>query len=179
MKKGYSLLELVVAMGIFAILTTLVIGAYVSIINIRTLANTMRESQQKLRVASETITRLARQADTVLITGGGRTGPTVELFFGYPATSAVKFSVESGSIFYYDRCLSLGPATCNIWPGSGVDMLGGSVRLIAATSFFTKTSDQIVPKLQVQLDGTINFVADFYNNDTFRILTEVPLENLR
>ena len=73
MKKGFSLLEVVVAMGIFTIIATLVVGAFVMISQMRVLVSITRENQQKTRVAMEMITRLSRQADKVFIQDEGKT----------------------------------------------------------------------------------------------------------
>lgn len=73
-KRGFTLIELVVAMGIFAVLAVLLTGAYVTVMRMKDFTKTERDTQQKLRVAEEIITRLARQADRVKL-------PTADKFF--------------------------------------------------------------------------------------------------
>jgi Tfp pilus assembly protein PilW len=55
-------------MGLFAILASIIIGAFVLILSMRTLVSNMNESQQKTRMALELVSRLARQANRVEFT---------------------------------------------------------------------------------------------------------------
>ncbi|MDD3481152.1 MAG: prepilin-type N-terminal cleavage/methylation domain-containing protein, partial [Patescibacteria group bacterium] len=78
MKKGFSLVEIVVAMGIFIVVMTLAVGAFVTVSRMKGLTSTMKESQQKVRIAMEMMTRLARQAEKVSVSLDGN---TLDLYF--------------------------------------------------------------------------------------------------
>lgn len=66
--KGMTLIELLVAMAIFLIVTTISVGGFVSLIRLQTESRTMTDVQQNGRIALEQLTRLSRQADKVTIT---------------------------------------------------------------------------------------------------------------
>jgi prepilin-type N-terminal cleavage/methylation domain-containing protein len=74
-KRGVTLVEIMVSMGLFAVLASIIVGAFVMTLNMKTLVTNMKESQQKTRMALEILSRLARQANRVevfdLAAGGG------------------------------------------------------------------------------------------------------------
>ena len=124
--KGTTLVELVVAMGIFTILSTMAVGAFVTVSRMKTMSASMRETQQKTRVAMETISRLARQADTVLVTDD-----TIQMFFNTTTSnpSAYKYAIENRSVgqeaeqwklYYYECDALVAPYhTCDHWAPPG------------------------------------------------------------
>jgi len=69
--RGITLLELIVAMTIFLVVITLAVGGFVSLIRLQSQTQTMTDVQQNGRIAIEQITRLARQAESVDISGTG------------------------------------------------------------------------------------------------------------
>src|SRR3989304_2648377 len=69
--KGITLIELMVAMTIFLIVITLAVGGFISLIRLQSQTQTMTDVQQNGRIAIEQMTRLARQAESVDISGTG------------------------------------------------------------------------------------------------------------
>jgi prepilin-type N-terminal cleavage/methylation domain-containing protein len=187
MKRGVTLIELVVSMAIFLVVSTLAIGAFVTATRMRSMTGNMRESQQKMRVSYETITRLARQANKVVVSSNKK---TLELYFNTktgPITAA-RFSFEPGTdgnitIKYYDGCGSLNAAlvSCSSW-NTPIDMLGGSVYLDPASgaTSFTKVAGSLYPTLKLHLEGRIGKLnGSVYFSDKITVDTTVLLEGIR
>lgn len=184
MKKGMTLIELIVSMAIFLTISTLIVGAFVTATRMRTLTGDMRESQQKARVAYETITRLSRQANKVVVSGDSH---ELELYFNTQnGITAAKFAFQkridgTGTVLYYDGCaVPVDPSaiSCSNWTGSPTDMLGGSFYLTNLT--FTKTAGPLYPTLRVFLDGVLPKLGGFANiSDNLVIDTTVLLEGIR
>ena len=189
MKKGFTLLELVVSLSIFAILSTIAVGAYVSISRGKTYSATMRESQQKLRIAVETITRLGRQADRVDVDS---TGEVITLYYyasivpprpntpnrinqyTITATGALEYKECKPASITGDEAAMYCPVTG--WT-SPVDMLSAKTSL-QPISGFTRDNTKLTPKITVNLVGKTTGATAAYT-DSFTIVTDVSLENLQ
>jgi type II secretory pathway pseudopilin PulG len=78
MKRGMTIIELIVAITLFVTVITLVLGSFVSISRTKLLVSSMKESQNKIRLISEMITRFGKEADRAKVTEGGR---VVEFYF--------------------------------------------------------------------------------------------------
>lgn len=189
-KKGFTLIEMVVAMGIFALLSTIIIGAYVVVLNMKALTSTMKENQQKMRTTIELISRLSRQADRVEVrdaTGIVSSSNTVVLYFysGTPNLSATRFVIgpiggsSNPTTLYTQNCTSMSDQSCTSWE-SPDDLLGGTVDL-ETTSYFSISAAQVanIPTLSFKLNGKIKSMTDnpYYSN-TFNIENSVILESL-
>jgi prepilin-type N-terminal cleavage/methylation domain-containing protein len=72
MKRGMTIIELIVAITLFVTVITLVLGSFVSISRTKLLVSSMKESQNKIRLISEMITRFGKEADRAKVTEGGR-----------------------------------------------------------------------------------------------------------
>lgn len=181
MKKGFTLIELVVSMGIFTVVAALAIGAFVTVSRMKDLTSSMRETQQKVRVGVETIGRLARQADTVIVTPSP-TGNTIEMYFNTktPDAKGVKFTVVGTHLYFYDNCtMDVTGTTCTSWPDAPDDMFSGLV-YISNTDNFSKVVTNGSPELNINLQGKINNVKNSpYYSDSLNINTNIVLESLK
>lgn len=196
-KKGFTLIELIVSMAIFTVVVTICVGAFVSASNIRALAQTQQESQQKLRMAIEMLNKYARQADRVLIAYKTSSPSTAEFYYGEPLTtssSGIKFSIENNTSgigkLFYQECVTIDPTStvdptagfCATWSPK-LDLLGGQVQLNLATSYLSISADSYVPILVVNFNGetmyNANITNPFYKDTRFLLETSVPLEGLR
>jgi hypothetical protein len=128
-KRGLTLIELMVAMTIFIMVMTLAVGGFVSISRTRAVIGAMKDSQQKARVASEMIFRLAKQAEYVRFPGGGN--DDIELYFDIDKAvpSAKKFAriAATQDLFVYDCNAFEVNKTCKAgsWV-AGTSLLGGT-----------------------------------------------------
>lgn len=175
-KKGVTLVELLVAMAIFLIIVTIVVGAFTSVSRMKALTSTMKESQQKTRIALEMITRLSRQAEKVVVSNNGK---IVDLYFNIEETDATnilgsRFEI-SGSELLYGECS--GSLTCaqNITDRKN---LYEGITLNSANSSFEKTGT-IPPTLNVILVGNIGDGSSTYFSDELTIDTTVILEAIK
>lgn len=127
-KKGLTLIELIVAMTIFVTVMTLCIGGFVAISKARALIGSMKETQQKVRVANEMIIRYAKQAEQIVAVNN----KTIELYFDVTgAETAKKFAVSSepeNDLLYYE-CNHFTAKVCDNWqPAEGNSLLGGKTK---------------------------------------------------
>ena len=198
-KLGVTLVELVVAMGIFAIVTTLAVGAFITVSRMMTLTDSMKNTQQKLRVAIEMINRLARQASVVLVTNStsteGSVTSTVEMYFAPDSSgtpqSASRFEIKAdgpGSVtrsLYYSECrggsISLVTKKCDAGNGWQVsnDLLSGPLRLDPPSGF--SKSGTIPSILTAKLYGSVPGAPsnNSYYSDTMDITSDTLLEQVR
>lgn len=169
MKKGMTLVELTVAMAIFITITTLVVGAFVTVTRMKSLTSAMRESQQKVRVAMEMVTRLSRQAEAVNVESN-----VLTLFFtnNDGSTSRTKFIIADGGLYTQDWSSSTG-----VWTTS-VDLVGGETTL-DYSSRFTKVGG-IPPTLNILLNGKIGSDSNsLYYSNTFNLDNTIILEGVK
>ncbi|MDD5693269.1 MAG: prepilin-type N-terminal cleavage/methylation domain-containing protein [Patescibacteria group bacterium] len=159
-KKGFTLVELMVAMSIFVIVTTLAVGGFVAVNNLKALAMTQKETQQKIRISLELLTRYAKQAEFVKVssttaydesaTAKGVSGNIVEFYFNLSNYDnngnielvknyrrGVKFEIAGPELKYYE-CTTLvisGPIpSCSAWRG-GNNILGSEIKLRSSATF--------------------------------------------
>lgn len=183
MKRGVTLIELVVAMGIFLVVVTVAVGAFVTVSRMKALTSTMKEATQKTRIASEMITRLARQGDKVMVQNQGK---SLEIYYNTGIDASFygyRFFLNNGDLSYAEcpigsPAISLPGYVCN-WSNLGSSTLSGGVLVFDDTSVFQKTGT-IPSRLNVDLAGKIQAISSnpYYSND-FTIKTAVILEGLR
>lgn len=177
MKKGVTLIELVVAMGIFSIIATLVVGAFVLILNMKSLTSNMRESQQKLRMAIELTSRLSRQAEVAMVSSGNK---TLTLYQGGETPSATRFIIDANGSLYQEDCLTVDSSaedcTTTGWSNHKIDLLGGNI-LLDSSSNFAKNGAKPAT-LDINLIGVIPGTKAF-NSDRLTINNTVVLESLK
>lgn len=199
-KRGITLIEVVVAMGLFAVISTIIVGAFVMVLNMKALTSTMKETQQRLRTTIEATSRLARQAKSVKVTnldGEIKTsGNVVELVFDN--NTATKFSVRPAEDFastqrytlYSEDCVTYETNTCVSGWANENDMLAGNISLnptpgpdedeaLDQDKVFTKFTGSvgITPTLSIKLFGKIDNNNSYYSND-FKIDNVVILESI-
>ncbi len=153
-RKGFTLVELMVAMSIFVIVTTLAVGGFVAVNSLKAVAMTQKETQQKIRISLELLTRYAKQAEFVkLVTPAvtyyetsGVSSNAVEFYFNLsnydntgtaiPVTTkdyrrGVKFAIIGTELRYYE-CTTVSTAAaipiCTNWIG-GNNILGSEISL--------------------------------------------------
>ena len=153
-RKGFTLVELMVAMSIFVIVTTLAVGGFVAVNNLKAVAMTQKETQQKIRMSLELLTRYAKQAEFVRLVPSGVTyfetsgvsGNEVEFYFNLSnydnsgtvipvATKdyrrGVKFAISGTDLKYYE-CTTVNTTSptpsCTSWIG-GNNILGAEIKL--------------------------------------------------
>ena len=203
-KKAMTLIELMVSMAIFSAVLLVAVGAFISINNLRAVALSARESQQKLRMAIEMISRYSRQADKV-ITGGScdanKNCSEAMMFFNLAdATSryGVKFSISPTGYpdqLHYYECIPSSPTDeCSSSWGTGKNLLGNDVVLVTGSGF-QKNADVVLretasplttsqknianpPTLSIKLNGSMPNGNSFYQND-FDIDTRVIMESIK
>ena len=184
MKRGVTLIELTVSMGIFTIIATLAIGAFVSVSRMKAMTTSMREAQQKVRIATETITRLSKQANVVKIPNEHE----IVLYFD-DVQKMSKFSVSpdmSGKLklYYYQSCVTgdYPSYTCTDW-GAGEDMLGDIIEINDKGPTMINFEQVYLygrAELHIYLPGKAISVSDnsYFPND-LNIDTNVNLESLK
>lgn len=181
-KRGMTLIELVVAMAIFMIIAMIAVGAFTSAVRMKKLTATMRESQQKLRISLEMISRLSRQANGVTVTSDNK---TLVLRFKDKTGSETfsEFTIEqSGSNYdlFLKECTALVSSHC---PDSNKEQLLGGVVSLTDQSSFSFNTNQLPPYLTIKLDGKIVGADSMTNNpyytDDLNIKSSVILENLK
>jgi prepilin-type N-terminal cleavage/methylation domain-containing protein len=174
LKKGVTLIELVVAMAIFLVVVTLAIGAFVTISRFKGLSSTMKESQQKTRIALEMITRLSGQAQKLSVENSGD-----KLILYFKNTSNVftttTFEITDGKLLYSEcpGTFCLNPPTTNLYEGITLD------NTLGRDSKFIKVGS-IPPTLTVDLYGTINGLNDnSWYSDNINLNTTIILESIK
>jgi hypothetical protein len=188
-----TLVELMVSMAIFTVVTSLAIGAFITILNMRIMAGNMKNTQQKVRVAVETITRMAKQAEKVNLEEVSLS-QTLTLYFNLSDPdltrhSAVKFIIKKvchkhkvcNINVLYARCskMSISGELCDVWEDS-LDFFEGDedVKIHEANFDIEGTYP---PKLKFILQGVIGSgsISKAYYNDEINIETKVILENIK
>ena len=192
-KKGFTLIELVVAMTIFITVMTLAIGGFITILRSRMIIGNMKDSQQKIRVVSESISRFAKEAEYVQIpTGAGRSipidGDTLVMYFdSYTVAKKFKLVPLSTPIDgQYDLqsfdCVTFTSNVCTTW-GTGTSLLGTKVRMISDT-VSPPTTAKPVFKLSTTRPYVIELRLEFRSgasvaSDSITINNAILLEGLK
>lgn len=185
MRKGVTLIELVVSMGIFTVIATVAVGAFVTVTRMKTMASDARETQQKVRIATERISRLSRLADYVILNPPANN--SLELHFStISGIKASKFSIEGTRLYYYDECttrITNVYTPCESWPTSAEaeDLLGEVIELTAPlTNNFGKRYSYGKPELQIDIRGrAISPAVNNYTPNDIKINTSIILERLK
>ncbi|KKW46894.1 MAG: hypothetical protein UY97_C0002G0005 [Parcubacteria group bacterium GW2011_GWB1_57_6] len=136
---GYTLIELVVAVGLFALIMTLASGAYLVMIGVNQQSQGIATGINNLSFALETMTRAIRTGTNYSCGGGDCTGGT-------------NFSVLNASGATMTYLLSGGVITQN-----GVALTDSSVQ-ISSLKFYasgTAGSDSQQPRVTIVVSGTV------------------------
>jgi prepilin-type N-terminal cleavage/methylation domain-containing protein len=98
-RRGYTLIELVVSMALFAVFSVIVISSFLSFAYIQARTSAMKESQQKLRTTLDFMVRQAKEADEVTIDAATNT-LTLKYNTSNAYTSAVSYQLTGGRLIY-------------------------------------------------------------------------------
>ncbi|MFZ1075494.1 MAG: prepilin-type N-terminal cleavage/methylation domain-containing protein [Minisyncoccia bacterium] len=143
MRSGYTLVELIVSLGLFAIITTLAAGAYFMIIGLNRQAEGITTGIDNLSFALETMTREIR------------TGT------GYPTTDGTSnsftFTNNGGTTVAYDKDPVSG-ALRRTAGGTAVALTDPSVTInnLSFTTTGGKKTDQLAPRVTIIVQGTVS-----------------------
>lgn len=186
-KTGFTLIELVVSMAIFLTITTLTVGAFVAVTKYKSLTSRMKDTQQKVRIATETVNRFARQAEYVKTDSGSSN--YVEMLFNVSDgdttnDSGVRLRFwdrgANGYSLFLSNCedTDLSDKNCDNW-GDPVDLLGKDLAVNINSSNFLKqggVDSLLLFSLEVSTPGS---VVNPYYSDLVTIYTSVVLESLK
>ncbi len=99
MKKGFTLLEVVLAIGAVSLLTLAVVGFVFSISNFKAKSQAVREVGEQGRLAMLILERIVKSAETVILPASGSSGTTLSLDVLEVAQDPTVFSVSSGVLY--------------------------------------------------------------------------------
>lgn len=183
-KKGTTLLEVVVAMSIFAVVAVIAVDAFVSVSKTRALSGNMRESQQKIRIAMETFSRLAKNAEMAKPSSN-----VVELYFDTDSKPKAARFIISGNKLYFEKCIPNDPLVPIIagncesngtWEieNDSTNFFGGSLSVDPPSAFSYSFDEINGPTLTFNLHATLSGVSPFYSDD-MKLKNTVILESLK
>jgi len=161
--KGMTILESVIAIGIFAVLTMASMTAFISLLNAQKKTSIAQETQQSGRESIDIISKLLRNASAV-----GLVSPT-----GNPPTSnAITFEVtgiSSGTI-----------GVCSVAGFNGALCINGTPitpyeRIIISDLRFTQSGNVVKIDLSIRQRSD---AARIFEEDTTRLETSIVLERL-
>lgn len=145
MSRGYTLVELIVAVGLFALIMTLVSGAYLTMIGVTRQAQGLATGVDNLSFALETMTRTVRTGTNYSCNGSGDC-----------LTGGTSFSVVNTSGKTMSYALSNGVITQN-----GVSLTDPSVKVTALVFYASGTKpasagDYAQPHVTIIVSGTVS-----------------------
>lgn len=182
--KGSTLLEILVAMTIFSLVMTLAVAAFLNIMRTKSFTSTMKNTQYKVRIATEIVNRLSREANRVKASRD-EGGHFMELFYENPNTSelsALRFEItEEGSLMLYEctSAISLNECDGDNWLNP-INILGEDYVVNRDDSYFV---------MRGGIDSVVEFgisvatkdsedISDYYS-DKISVKTSSVLENLK
>jgi prepilin-type N-terminal cleavage/methylation domain-containing protein len=191
--KGFTIVELLVSMSIFMILSTFAVGTFVTSIQLKQYASITTNSQQKVRTALEIVTRMAKEATGVTIKGANAALPVTldeaapnpgrVLELRYKDNSGYRVSIiQSGSvgILQLEQCSVVAGSFTGCT--SSQNLLGGGISLdidVSAGSFFYLEGANPM-SLEIKLVGDVlSLRPNPYFSDSLTVDTIVLLENLK
>jgi len=98
-KRGYTLVELIVAVGLFAIIMTLASGAYIVMIDITRQAQDKATGINNLSFALETMTRNIRTGTNYNCNGSGDCNGAGSFSFADPNGETITYSISGSTIW--------------------------------------------------------------------------------
>jgi prepilin-type N-terminal cleavage/methylation domain-containing protein len=203
-RRGYTIIELLVAMGLFAIFSVLMITSFVSFTSIHAKSIAMKDSQQKIRSSLDQMIKQTKEATSVTIdTTSDPNNKVLTLYFKEP-NAAARYSLKTTSgraVLNYSECNITGIMTGIFVPCTDIDsapimdvLIGnptatasktiGSITLDFANSTFAWNSPQNIagdqynmdPSVKIKLKGTIFYSLDSAERDNFDLETIISLE---
>ncbi len=159
--KGFTLIELIVSLGLFTIAITIVAGAYLTIIGVDRQAQAISAGIDNLSFALETMTRSIRSGSTYDC-GSPVGGSTSNC---YPDGSSVfSFTAQDGSIISYElQSLPSGGSSIEESTNGGMwtPLTDPSVNVTSLTFYASGTAsaragDYSQPYVTITISGTTN-----------------------
>lgn len=167
-EKGITLVELIVAMGIFLVVVTIAVGAFVSLIRLQSQSENMTSVQQNGRIALEQVTRLGRQAESVNILGSG---DLEALGFSISGTK-ICFGEDNGRLKKYDD-YNIAGSTCS---GNAFTLTGEDVNV---TKFNFDTVSGIPSTLNIGIEMESKYATYGTEKNNILLNTSVVLTGLK
>lgn len=145
-KRGYTLIELIIAVGLFALIMMLASGAYLVMISVNRQVQGIATGINNLSFALETMTRTIRTG-----TGYGCPSPGTDCSGGtiFSVTNAIGNTVE------YSLSGGVVTQTTSGVPVALTDPLV-NVSSLAFYAFGTSNSDNLQPRVTIVISGTIS-----------------------
>lgn len=143
--KGFTLVELIVAVGIFALLMVLSVGALLAIVSANKNAQGIRSAVDNLNFSLETMARTIRTGSNYNCNGGDCSGGT-----------SLSFTDQSGSVVTYRKN---GGEIDRIYNGAVLAMTAPEVT-INRLNFYVNgaaSGDKVQPNVLIIIDGTVNY----------------------
>lgn len=146
--RGYTLIELIIAVGLFALVMTLTSGAYFVMIGINRQTQGITAGINDLSFALESMTRSIRTGANYACNGSGDCANGGDSFF---------FIDSRGDTISYSRDTSVIQKTVN--GGTPISLTDSSAIMITALSFYvsgTSKTDETQPHVTIIISGTID-----------------------
>ena len=143
--RGYTLIELIIAVGLFALVMLLASGAYLVMISLNRQTQAMATGINNLSFALETMTRDIRTGTAYSCGGGDCAG----------GASSFSFTSEAGTGVSY----SLSSAALQKTSGAAQSILTDPTVSISALTFYvtgTAKSDTQQPHVTIIISGTVS-----------------------
>lgn len=114
--RGSTLLELLVAMTVFSVIMTLAVAAFLNIVRTKSYTSIMKNTQYKVRLSTEIVNRLSREASRVYASRDVSGGNYLELYYENEETldfTALRFEItENQELMLYECRLALSLDSC-------------------------------------------------------------------
>ena len=182
--KGSTLLEILVAMTIFSLVMTLAVAAFLNIMRTKSFTSTMKNTQYKVRIATEIVNRLSREANRVKASRV-EGGHFMELFYENPSTtelSALRFEITADGYLMLYECANT--TSLNICDGNNwinpINIIGEDYVVSLDESYFIMRGgiDSVVEFGVSVASRNSEDVSDYYS-DKISVTTSSVLENLK
>ncbi|KND47031.1 MAG: putative Type IV pilus pilin [Parcubacteria bacterium C7867-004] len=147
--QGYTLLELIVSVGIFSMVMLIVTGAYLALISLDRKARAVNDLSSNFSFALDGMTRSIRTGKNFACVGGGD-GTCSQMSFRDPDNNTVTYLLKtSGSI---GQCTS---GVCS--DTSAVALTDPRIRIDALTFYIrgSSISDEVQPQVIITIRGNI------------------------
>ena len=157
-KRGYTLIELTVAVGLFALIMTLVAGAYLMMISITQKAQGISSGIDNLSFALETMTRSIRTGTDYFSTGSTFSFTNAS---GFPVSYGLNGSTLSQSV-----------------NGKSSDLTDPSVQITTLTFSLSGASkaDNQQPYVSINIDGSVTTGAG--KSENFSVRTSAVMRTI-
>jgi prepilin-type N-terminal cleavage/methylation domain-containing protein len=102
--QGFTLIELMVSLGLFAILSTIVISSFINFSNIQAKTSVMKDNQQKIRTALDQMIKQIKEAKTVVIDESDPSEKVIDLTYTEAPGAAARYKITSDGGLWYSEC---------------------------------------------------------------------------